>query len=93
MSWLTGGKQGEAKRLLSQLADTSTREQSAIELIRLDADAVPVLIEALQTRDVNLLAIYEQILARIPSASPSLIKVLETAHPILRACGASLTTA
>jgi HEAT repeat protein len=85
MSWITGGKQGEAKKLLSQLTDATKREQAARDLIRLDADAVPVLLEALQSRDPNLLAIYEQILARIPSASPALIQVLETAHPILRA--------
>jgi HEAT repeat protein len=90
MSWLTGGKQGEAKRLLSQLADTSRREQAARDLIHLDADAVPVLIEALKSRDPDLLAIYEQILARIPSASSPLIQVLETAHPILRARAADV---
>ena len=90
MSWFTGGKQGEVKRLLSQLADSSTREQAANEMIRLDADAVPILVEALQTRDVSLLSIYQQILARIPSASPALINVLETAHPIVRARAADV---
>jgi HEAT repeat protein len=54
-------------------------------LIRLAADAVPVLVEALQTRDLNLIPIYQQILARIPSASPTLINVLASAHPIIRA--------
>jgi HEAT repeat protein len=90
MSWLTGGKQGEAKRLIAQLSDSSKREHAARDLIGLDTDAVPVLIEALQTRDQNLLAIYEQILARIPSASPALIQVLGTAHPILRARAADI---
>jgi len=90
MSWLTGGKHAEAKKLLSQLTDTTKREQAARDLIRLDADAVPVLIEALQTRDPNLLVIYEQILARIPSASPILIQVLGTAHPIMRARAADV---
>ena len=85
MSWLTGGKHGEAKKLISLLADLSRREQAARDLIRLDADAVPVLLEALQSRDPNLLAIYEQILARIPSASQPLIQALGTAHPIIRA--------
>ena len=85
MDWLTGGKTGEAKRLISQLADVTKRDVAARDLIGLDADAVPALLEALQTRDLNLLAIYEQILARIPSASPILIKTLATAHPILRA--------
>lgn len=85
MSWLTGGKQGEAKRLVSQLADAANRDRAAQDLIRLDADAVPILLEALQTRDLELLTIYEQTLARIPSASPLLIQMLRTAHPIIRA--------
>ena len=85
MDWLTGGKTGEAKRLIAQLADVTKRDVAARDLIGLNADAVPALLEALQTRDLNLLAIYEQILARIPSASPTLIKTLSTAHPILRA--------
>ncbi|NTU55446.1 MAG: HEAT repeat domain-containing protein, partial [Anaerolineales bacterium] len=90
MSWLTGGKQGEAKRLVAQLSDSATRDHAAQDLIRLDADALPALLEALQTRDLNLLAIYQQILARIPSASPELLKLLATAHPILRARAADV---
>lgn len=85
MSWITGGKQGEAKRLITFLADSSRRDEAAQALIRLDADALPVLLEALQTKDLNLLAIYQQILARVPSASQTLIDVLATAHPIIRA--------
>ena len=90
MDWLTGGKTGEAKRLIAQLADVTKRDIAARDLIGLNADAVPALLEALQTRDLNLLAIYEQILARIPSASPVLIKTLATAHPILRARAADV---
>jgi len=85
MSWITGGKQGEAKRLINLLSDSSKRDEAAQALIRLDADALPLLLEALQTKDLNLLAIYQQILARIPSASPTLTNVLATAHPIIRA--------
>jgi len=85
MDWLTGGKTGEAKRLIAQLADATKRDVAARDLIGLGADAVPPLLDALQTRDLNLLPIYEQILARIPSASPTLTKILATAHPILRA--------
>jgi HEAT repeat protein len=85
MSWLTGGKQGEAKRLIAQFADAANRDRAAQDLIRLDADALPALLEALQTRDLNLLSLYQQVLARIPSASPELLKLLSTAHPILRA--------
>ncbi len=84
MSWITGGKQGEAKRLLSQLADSARRDQAARDLIGLGAEAVTPLLETLQTRDLNLLPLYEQILARIPSASPALIKLLSTAHPLVR---------
>ena len=85
MDWLTGGKQAEVKRLIPQLADETTRDHAAQELIRLDADSVSPLLEALQTRDLDLLPIYQQVLARIPSASPALMKTLATAHPIIRA--------
>ena len=84
MNWLTGGKQGEAKRLISKLADVTQRDHASQELIRLGSDAVPSLIEALQTQDLNLLPLYQPILARIPSATPALTKLLATAHPILR---------
>jgi HEAT repeat protein len=90
MSWFTGGKQAEAKRLVTQLAESTTRDRAMQDLIRLDADALPALLEALQTRDLNLLAIYEQTLARIPSATPELVKLLATAHPILRARAADV---
>ncbi|GAB4455650.1 MAG: hypothetical protein Kow0070_04290 [Anaerolineales bacterium] len=90
MSWFTGGKQAEAKRLVTQLADSTTRDRAMQDLIRLNADALPALLEALQTRDLNLLAIYEQTLARIPSATPELVKLLGTAHPILRARAAEI---
>src|SRR3972149_11717357 len=84
MDWLTGGKYGEAKRLIAQLSDITKRDRSVQDLIQLGADAVPALIEALQTRDENLLQLYQQILARIPSATPALTKLLREAHPILR---------
>jgi len=90
MSWFSGGKQGEVKKFISLLADSSERDRAAQELIRLDADAVPFLIEALQTRDPNLLPIYQHVLARIPSASPALTKTLQEAHPILRARAADV---
>jgi len=84
MNWLTGGKQAEAKRLISKLADVTQRDHAAQDLMRLGADAVPTLLEALQTQDLNLLPLYQQVLARIPSATPMLIKLLTTAHPIIR---------
>jgi HEAT repeat protein len=85
MNWLTGGKQGEAKRLIAQLSDSSKRDSAARELINLGADSVPPLIEALQTQDPGLLQHYQQILARISTATPLLTKTLATAHPIVRA--------
>jgi HEAT repeat protein len=84
MNWLTGSKQGEARKLIAQLVDATKRERAAQDLIRMSADAVPSLIEALQAKDENLLPIYQQILARIPSATSALIKILNEAHPILR---------
>lgn len=90
MFWFTGRKQAEAKRLVAQLADSATRNRVAQDLVRLDADALPALLEALQTKDPNLLAICQQILDRIPSASPELLKLLATAHPILRARAADV---
>ena len=84
MNWLTGSKQGEAKRLVNQLRDVTKRDRAAQELIRLGSDAVPTLLEALQTKDAGLLPHYQQILARMPSATPLLIKALKTAHPVIR---------
>jgi HEAT repeat protein len=90
MDWLTGSKQGEAKRLIAQLADVTKRDRAAQDLIRLGPDAIPVLIEALPTKDANLLTLYQQILARIPSATPLLVKMLKTAHPLLRGRAAEI---
>jgi HEAT repeat protein len=84
MNWLTGSKHGAARKLIAQLGDATKRERAAQDLIRMGADAVPSLIEALQTQDENLLPLYQQILARLPSASTALIKILSEAHPILR---------
>jgi HEAT repeat protein len=85
MDWFTNPKQGEARKLIPQLADSSKRDRAAQELIRLGADSVPALMEALQTQDLSLLAIYQQILARIPSASPELLKTIKSSHPVIRA--------
>lgn len=84
MDWFTNPKLGEARKLLPLLADASRRDRAAQELIRLSSDSVPVLMEALQTQDLSLLAISQQILARIPSASPELAKALRSAHPLIR---------
>lgn len=84
MDWFTNSKQGEAKKLISLLPGGTKRDQIIQELMRLGADAVLPLIEALQTQDLDLLAIYQQILARNPVASPELIKALHSAHPLIR---------
>lgn len=84
MDWLTGGKQGEAKRLITQLSDVTKRDRAAQDLVRLGTDAVTPLIEALQTKDTGLLPLVQQVLARIPSAAPTLIKLLGSAHPVIR---------
>lgn len=87
MNWLTGGPQGEAKRLIAQLSDSTKRDNAAKELIKLGADAVPPLIDALQTQDAGLVLTCQHILARIPAATPMLTKTLATTthHPIVRA--------
>ncbi|MDO9303059.1 MAG: HEAT repeat domain-containing protein, partial [Anaerolineales bacterium] len=79
--------QGEAKRLIAQLADSTKRDIAAKELIKLGADAVPPLIDALQTQDPNLILTIQHILARIPTATPALTKTLAmtTHHPTVRA--------
>jgi HEAT repeat protein len=91
MDWLTGGKKGEAKRLITQLSDVTKRDRAAHELIRLGSDAVTPLLETLQTKDMDLVPLYQQILARIPSASAPLIKLLEGAHPVLRGRAAEVS--
>jgi HEAT repeat protein len=85
MNWFTGGKAGEARRLISQLAYSNKRDRATQELIRLGADAAPVLIEALQTNDQSLLPLYQQVLVKIGKpAIPALMKGLVTAHPLIR---------
>ena len=84
MDWLTGSKQGESKKLISQLADSTKRDAAAQGLMKLGAEAVPALMEALQTQDLSLLLIYQHVLARIPSAQPQMTKALNSAHPVIR---------
>ena len=84
MDWFIGSKGGEAKRLIAQLGDVTKRERAAQELIRMGVDSVSPLIEALQTKDPDLLPYYQQILARIPAAAPVLIRALQSAHPLVR---------
>jgi HEAT repeat protein len=84
MTWFTGSKQGEVKRLIGQLAEAGKRDRAAQDLVRIGEEAVPALVEALQAKDPSLLPFVQQTLARIPAATPTLVRVLTSAHPILR---------
>ena len=85
MNWLTGSKHGEARKLVNQLKDVSKRERAAGELLRLGAEGVPALIEALQTEDPNLLPIYQAVLAGMGvAATPALTHSLLNDHPLIR---------
>lgn len=84
MDWFTNSKSSEIKKLISQLTDVTKRDLAARELIKLGEEATPILIETLQTQDVDLILALQNILARIPSASPQLTKTLESAHPLVR---------
>src|SRR5690349_5549235 len=84
MDWFTGSKQGEVKKLISQLADPAKRDRAAAELIKLEGEVTAPLIAALQTEDPGLLPAYQGILVRMPSAMPALIQALETTHPLVR---------
>ena len=86
MNWLTGSKLGEARRLVNQLKDASKRGRAGTELLRLNAEAAPSLIEALQTKDESLLPYYQQLLVRIgDAATPALTHSLLNDHPLIRA--------
>jgi len=91
MNWLTGGRTAEAKRFILQLVDVNKRERAAEALIRLGTDAVPALVDALQTGDESLSRLYGRILLRIgPPALPFLTKALTTAHPLVRGRAAEI---
>ncbi len=86
MNWLTGSsKQAEIKNLIALLADPARRDSAAWELIHRGEESVAPLIAALASAEAGLIPYYEQILARIPAATPQLIQQLKTAHPIMRA--------
>ena len=85
MNWLTGSKLGEARKLVKQLGDTTKRDRASADLLKLGEEAAPALIEALQTKDQNLLPIYQQILVRMGStATPALTHSLANDHPLIR---------
>ncbi len=85
MDWLTGGKAGEAKRLINQLANPTTRERARQELLQLGREAAPFLIEALGAPDAGLRDSTAGILAQMgPQALPPLLTALASAHPLVR---------
>ncbi len=91
MDWLTGGRSGEAKRLIPQLTDPYKRDRAAQDLIHIGADAIPVLIDALATRDANLREFIARVLVQIgPQAVPPLCKALASAHPEVRGQAAAI---
>lgn len=85
MNWLTGSKHGEARKLVNQLKDASKREHAGAELLHMGAEAVPALIEALQTEHPGLLPLYQTVLARMGvAATPALTHSLLNDHPLIR---------
>ena len=83
--WLTGSKQAEARKLVNQLKDVSKRKHAEVELLRLGAEAVPALIEALQTTDLGQIPLYQGILAQTGiAATPALTHSLLNDHPLIR---------
>ncbi len=85
MNWLTGSKNDEARKLIRQLKDVSKRKQAAAELLKLGTEAVPAIVEAIQTEDQSLLPLYGQIIVRIgPTATPALTHSLLNDHPLIR---------
>jgi HEAT repeat protein len=84
MDWFTNSNQGQVKKLMGLLSDPLRRDLAAAELIKLDADSLPLLIDGLQTQDLGLALFYQQILSRISSATPALTNALATAHPLVR---------
>lgn len=84
MDWFTNSRQSEIKKLINQLGDELKRDSAARELMKLSPESIPVLIDALQSDDLKLILPIQHLLARMPSASPQLIKTLQTAHPLTR---------
>ena len=84
-NWLIVSGHGDPRKLVKQLKDTSKQDQAAANLVKMGADAAPALIEALQTRDQNLLSVYQQILTHIgTAATPALTHSLLNDHPLIR---------
>ena len=75
MNWLTGGTQSEAKRLIAQLSDSTKRDLAAKELIKLGADSVLPLIDALQAQDPGLVRYYQTLATANPTVR---VRVAET---------------
>lgn len=84
MDWFASSPQNQAKKYIVMLSDPAKQDAAVQELVKLDSEAVPLLIDSLQTQDMNLLHLCQQILVRTPSSTPALIKALTNAHPLIR---------
>ena len=84
MEWLSGGKTGDARRLVGQLHDPVRRDRAIRGLLQMGASAASALTDALGTKDQELLLLYQQILVHLgKSATPALIRTLNEAHPVM----------
>jgi len=91
MDWLTGGHTGEARRLISQLADPLKRERASGELARLGAEAAPALVESLGSHETSTRALVAQVLVQIGAPGvPALCEALAAAPPEIRARAAQI---
>jgi len=85
MNWLTGSKTGEVRKWIKHLGDVKDRERASAEILKIGAESAPVLIEALQTEDENLLQTYKHLLVRLGNdAIPALTESLHGDHPAIR---------
>ncbi|MBI2759562.1 MAG: HEAT repeat domain-containing protein [Chloroflexi bacterium] len=91
MNWFTGGRTGEARRLIVQLSDPYKRDRAGQDLIRMGADGIPILIESLATRDANLRDLIAHALVQIgPQTVSPLCQALAAAHPEVRGQAATI---
>ena len=91
MEWLSGGKTGDARRLVGQLHDPVRRDRAIRGLLQMGASAASALTDALGTKDQELLLLYQQILVHLgKSATPALIRTLNEAHPVMRVHAAEI---
>jgi HEAT repeat protein len=87
MGWLKGSRISEIKKLIAQLDHPDRAERAASELLRLQGDAVPALVEAVASGETSAALV----LTRMgPAALPQLQQLLARAHPLLRIQAATM---